>query len=142
MSSKRKYTKRSDYWDKFKSHDKPIEDIVKIVASYDTQPETAGDSFYTQESQATQRRAAYGETTLTRKNGIYAKTKKNKYVNIASGLLPYDYGADGVNVREAIELCQKAYANIAIFRNAVDIMAEFSNSPIYLEEKTKSLKSS
>ena len=141
MSSKRKYTKRSDYWDKFKSHDKPIEDIVKIVASYDTQPETAGDSFYTQESQATQRRAAYGETTLTRKNGIYAKTKKNKYVNIASGLLPYDYGADGVNVREAIELCQKAYANIAIFRNAVDIMAEFSNSPIYLEgENEKSKK--
>lgn len=141
MSSKRKYTKRSDYWEQFKSQDKPIEDIVKIVASYDTAPETAGESFYTQESQASTRRAAYGETTLTRKNAIYGKTKKNKYTNIASGLLPYDYGSDGVNVREAIELCQKAYANIAIFRNAIDIMAEFSNSPIYLEgENDKSKK--
>ena len=80
MSSKRKYTKRSDYWDKFKSHDKPIEDIVKIVASYDTQPETAGDSFYTQESQATQRRAAYGETKLLLAKMVF--TRKQKRINM------------------------------------------------------------
>ena len=140
MKPKRKYTKRSHYWDQFKSDERPIEDIVTAFASTDTTPETAGESFYTQESQAS-RRAAYGDTTLTRRNAIHAKTKKNKYNNIQSGLLPYDYGSDGVNVREAIELCQKAYANIAIFRNAIDIMAEFSNSPIYLEgENEKSKK--
>ena len=46
---------------------------------------------------------------------------------------PYNYGIDGVNVRDAIELCQKAYCNIAIFRNSVDMMSDFANSTLYLE---------
>jgi hypothetical protein len=44
---------------------------------------------------------------------------------------------DGVNVREAIELCQKAYANVSVFRNAIDIMSEFANTEIYLEGGTQ-----
>ena len=48
-------------------------------------------------------------------------------------MLPYQYAIDGVNVRDTIELCQKAYANIAVFRNAIDTMADFANSQVYLE---------
>ena len=140
MKPKRKYTKRSQYWDQFKSQDQPIEDIMKIIASSDTVPETAGESFYVQESAASSRRVAFDGSTSSRKNSIHAKQKSNKYTNIRAGMLPYDYGADGVNVRDAIELCQKAYANIAIFRNAIDIMAEFSNSPIYLEGENERSK--
>ena len=47
--------------------------------------------------------------------------------------MPFDYAVNGINVRDTIELCQKAYANVAIFRNAIDIMAEFSNSEIFLD---------
>ena len=135
MKEKRKYTKRSDYWNQFTKNDKPIEDLLKVVNSMETLPETAGDSFYVQSSQANtiNRRSQYTGHTTSRKNAIHAKTKDTKYTNIREGLLPYDYSGDGVNVRDTIELCQKAYANIAIFRNAIDIMAEFSNSPIYLE---------
>lgn len=135
MKEKRKYTKRSDYWNQFTQHDKPIDDLLKINQSIETLPETAGESFYVQSSSAntSNRRVQYGDHTVSRKNAIHHKEKAQKYVNIRSGMLPYDYSGDGVNVRDAIELCQKAYANIAIFRNAIDIMAEFSNSPIYLE---------
>jgi hypothetical protein len=52
-------------------------------------------------------------------------------------MLPYVYGSDGVNVRDTIELCQKAYANISVFRNAIDVMSEFANSNIYLEGGTQ-----
>lgn len=48
-------------------------------------------------------------------------------------MLPYETASDGVNVRDAIELCQKAYANIPIFRNTVDMMSEFANAELYLE---------
>ena len=48
-------------------------------------------------------------------------------------MLPFEFSVNGYNVRDAIELCQKAYANVAIFRNAVDIMSEFANAEIYLE---------
>jgi hypothetical protein len=143
VKQKRKYTKRSDYWNQFKQQDKPIEDILKtLYNTAETLPETAGDSFYVQSSQAntSNRRVQYTEHTQSRKNAIHHAEKGNKYVNIRSGMLPYDYSSSGVNVRDAIELCQKAYANIAIFRNAVDIMAEFSNSPIYLEGENERSK--
>ena len=144
MSNKRKYNKKSEYWNKFK----PVQGAQskEMPSLLDTLPETAGESFYTQEAIAnsatvsTNRRVGYDGTTTSRRNIISKKPKSDKYTNIRNGLLPYDYSADGVNVRDAIELCQKAYANISIFRNAIDIMAEFSNSPIYLEgdnEKSK-----
>ena len=141
MKEKRKYTKRSEYWNQFRQNDKPIEDVLKSMSNLDTIPETAGESFYVQSSNAaTNRNTYYSDHTTTRKNAIHAKTKAKKYTNIREGLLPYDYSGDGVNVRDTIELCQKAYANIAIFRNAIDIMAEFSNSPIYLEGENERSK--
>jgi len=139
VKEKRKYTKRSEYWNQFTKQDKPVEDLLQQMYHSDTLPETAGESFYVQSSVAhsttssSNRHMQYGDRTLGRKNSIYHKNKAAKYVNIRSGMLPYDYSGDGVNVRDTIELCQKAYANIAIFRNAIDIMAEFANSPIYLE---------
>ena len=145
MKEKRKYNKKSDYWNKFEksSGSSAANENNSLL---DTLPETAGQSFYVQEALAnaasvsTNRRVGYDGTTTSRRNIISKKTKSDKYTNIRNGLLPYDYSTDGVNVRDAIELCQKAYANISIFRNAIDIMAEFSNSPIYLEgdnEKSK-----
>jgi hypothetical protein len=139
VKEKRKYTKRSDYWGKFKKDSMPIESILSEMGS-STMPETAGESFYVQSSSASTRHHAYSGSTSSRHNSIHYSDKTHTYTNIRSGLLPYDYGAGGVNVRDCIELCQKAYANIAIFRNAIDIMAEFANSPIYLEgdnEKSK-----
>lgn len=61
----------------------------------------------------------------------------DRFGSIRNGLLPYNYAIDGVNVREAIELCQKAYANVSVFRNAIDIMSEFANTEIYLEGGTQ-----
>jgi ribosomal protein S15P/S13E len=72
-----------------------------------------------------------------RRNSIYYKDKKKRLTNIENGLLPFEFGSDGVSVRHCIELCQKAYANISIFRNAVDVMAEFANSNIHLEGGTQ-----
>jgi len=141
VKEKRKYTKRSEYWNQFTKHDKPIEDLLKLQQNIETLPETAGESFYVQSSMANQnRRSSYSGNTAGRRNSAANTQKANKYSNIREGLLPYNYGADGIDVRETIELCQKAYANISIFRNAIDIMAEFSNSPIYLEGENERSK--
>ena len=140
MKEKRKYTKRSDYWSKFNSAEKSINDMVQNFSVGNTMPETAGESFYNYESKAAGRNPTHIGDSSCKTNSIFSSPKASKYNNIRNGMLPYNYGADGVNVRDAIELCQKAYANVAIFRNAIDVMAEFSNSPIYLEgvnEKSK-----
>ena len=143
---KRKYTKRSDYWKKFKRNSQeekqsqPLNDLLAQGAA-SWRPVLEGESFYSQSSEASYSRqgSSLGATagSSARQNRVAALPKYNNYANIRDGMLPYDYTTEGVNIREAVILCQKAYANIAIFRNALDIMAEFANSELYLEGGTK-----
>jgi len=136
--AKRKYTKRSEYWTQFNPKDHPSrppqEDMV---------PELLGEPFYTSD-------ASYGEISKARRqspsesgfkgsrtNRSAFRNLKDRFSSIRVGMLPYEYAADGVSCRDAIELCQKAYANVAVFRNAIDIMSEFTNTDIYLEGGTR-----
>ena len=142
MSDKRKYNKRSDYWNKFNQVQSPI---LPNQFNFSPEPITAGEPFYTSDasvSTASYQRAGDGDSFnrsgQARSNAASFGTPINRFSSIRMGMMPYEYAADGVNVREAIELCQKAYANVAIFRNAIDTMAEFANSEIYLEGGNKS----
>jgi len=133
--SKRKYVKKSKYWKKFDNESRGKDSIEKEVPSI--QPCSSGDPYY-EESNASYSRAQSGaDSGASRRNYAHKSAKKHRFSNIAGGLLPYSYGEDGANVRDSIELCQKAYANIAVFRNAIDVMSEFANSNIYLEGGTK-----
>jgi hypothetical protein len=129
--SKRKYVKRSDYWDKFeKSKGSNINDLIDSPV---IGPSSAGEPYYLESAAAYSRTKSGSEEFVSRRNSAHKSDKKFRFSNISGGMLPYVYGADGVNVRDTIELCQKAYANISVFRNAIDVMSEFANSDIYLE---------
>jgi hypothetical protein len=134
--SKRKYIKRSDYWDKFeKNSDASINSIIKNDFST---PFAAGDPYYTESHAASySRSASKADEFASRRNVVHKDNKKFRFSNISGGMLPYVYGSDGVNIRDTIELCQKAYANISVFRNAIDVMAEFANANLYLEGGTQ-----
>jgi len=132
----RKYTKRSDYWNKLSKGNNessaPLEELIRGEDA--SEPKLVGDPFYSFDSvAATYERNESSNRTGIRRNLAAIGPKMYKYANIREGLLPFEMSVHGYNVRDAIELCQKAYANIAIFRNAIDIMAEFSNAEIYLE---------
>jgi len=133
MAGKRRYTKRSDYWQKFKEKEQPLENLIVSNAKADYEPQLVGESFYNHESKAYARSGSGGSSTTARRNNIAIAPQLFKYANIRMGMLPFEYGADGVNVRDAIELCQKAYCNISVFRNAIDMMSDFANSTLYLE---------
>ena len=133
--AKRKYTKKSDYWKKFGEASQGAVPSPEIV------PELLGEPFYT--SDATYGNISTARTqlnssqqTTTRTNRVAYRNPIDRFSSIRVGMLPYSYSSDGVDVRDGIELCQKAYANIAIFRNAIDIMAEFTNTDVYLEGGT------
>jgi len=134
--SKRKYTKRSDYWNKFeKDSNANLESIIKSDFSA---PFAAGDPYYTESHASSYARSgSKADEFATRRNVIHKNNKKFRFSNISGGMLPYVYGSDGVNIRDTIELCQKAYANISVFRNAIDVMAEFANANLYLEGGTQ-----
>ena len=134
--AKRKYTKRSEYWNKFNKERKTY---VPIGEGGQIQPDLLGEPFYTSDAsfqeiaQARRQSASSSAFSGTRQNRAAFVNLRNRFSSIAIGMLPYEYSTDGVNIRDAIELCQKAYANVAVFRNAIDIMSEFTNTDVYLE---------
>ena len=139
----RKYTKKSEYWSKLSSGNQdssqPLENLLHGDQS--SEPNFVGEPFYTHESRASDGDRNGGQTDTTlRRNLAYVGPKIYKYGNIREGMLPFETSVNGYNIRDAIELCQKAYANVAIFRNAIDIMSEFANAEIYLEGGTAKSK--
>jgi hypothetical protein len=58
--------------------------------------------------------------------------------NISRGVAPFGKDSAGsIGVNDAICLCQKAYYNIPIFRNTIDIQTEFANSHLHFRGKNK-----
>jgi hypothetical protein len=128
---KRKYTKKSDYWNKFQRVEPQVSQAQESV-----EPATAGESYHTSLGSYSRSGSVSNlnnNNTGTRINRSSVTAPLNKFSQIRAGLLPYEISSDGINVREAIELCQKAYANVPIFRNTIDMMSEFANSEVYLE---------
>lgn len=143
----RKYEKKSEYWNKFGSGSKSqkkdgLESLIsKEEDSSEIKPASAGESYYAEASyNRNVGQIDCEESTRYRRNAIHKSPKKNKYSNIEETGLPYLYKDAYVTPRHSIELCQKAYANVPIFRNAIDVMAEFSNSEIYLDGGSEKAK--
>jgi hypothetical protein len=129
--AKRKYNKKSDYWKKFEKTVPQVSQAQEAVG-----PATMGQAYHI--SQGSYSRSGSvsnlnSSQTSTRINRSSVTAPLNKFSQIRAGLLPYEISSDGINVREAIELCQKAYANVPIFRNTIDMMSEFANAEVYLE---------
>lgn len=137
----RKYTKKSKYWDKFSSSSsQPIENVLRNQSQQDWEPMSMGDPFFEEKSEASYSRSRNSGQALGRRNSISSSPKTRPYANIYHGLSPFDYSSDGVDTREAVELCQLAYYNISIFRNSIDMLSDFSNSKLYLEGGNKQSK--
>lgn len=77
-------------------------------------------------------------STSYRRNSSGSITRADRYSNIEQGIVPFVYGTGhgnynaNISAKDAIILCQKAYWNIPVFRNTIDLMTEFSLSNIYL----------
>jgi hypothetical protein len=124
--AKRKYTKKSDYWNKFENEES------QATMTSDFQPKMMGESIY--ETQGSSRKSSSSDSrSKSRTNSIATSKVANKYANIDSGLLPFEYSEDNVGVTDAITLCQKAYFNIPVFRSTIDLMSQYSNTEVYLE---------
>ena len=79
----------------------------------------------------------YSQVPGARRNRAATTTRTTQYANIEGGIVPFIYSGgrgnytSNVSIRDGIILCQKAYYNYSVFRNTIDLMTEFSCSPIY-----------
>lgn len=72
-------------------------------------------------------------STSLRRNLSGNIEKTDRFSNIEKGLIPFRIADSkgGLSVRDAVILCQKAYYNFSVFRNAIDLMTELSIADIY-----------
>ena len=124
----RSYIKKSDYWNKNKKPEAALQAPVE--------PKLVGGSYFDDISKAS-RTSSSSSSTKSRIPANGTDSNIRRYAILSQGLLPFDFSKDGVDVRDAILLCQKAYANVAIVRNTIDIATEFANTDIYLEGGTE-----
>tara|TARA_R110000751_G_scaffold82869_1_gene166608 strand:- start:734 stop:2797 length:2064 start_codon:yes stop_codon:yes gene_type:complete len=126
----RKYTKRSEYWENITRKDPPIEDLLKPQEE-ESSPQLIGESIYS--SSEASRLNAPTTRTAVRTNRVARTGLAGKFDNIEDGILPFNYSKESADVGHAVELCQKAYFNIANFRGTIDLLSEFADSDIYVE---------
>lgn len=132
----RKYTKKSEFWNLKSSLAESTQGGVPLAEQIAEIPQQSIE--YEDIALADCRDSSYtsGYRGLENSNtqGIFAQTS---FPNISSGVLPYANKNGAINIRESIELCQRAYANVSVFRSTIDIMTEFSNSKLQLRGGSK-----
>ena len=135
----RKYTKKNDgYWSNL-SKGNGFENVSSLELS--VAPELIGEGYYSEESYANRLSSSSGTRVGTRDNLATSSLLRKRFKNIDDGLLPWDYSADGVSVRDAIVLSQKAYFNVPVYKSTIDLLSEFSNSDIYFKKNSGTEKS-
>lgn len=134
----RNYQKKNlDYWAKM-SQPKSVQSQETTFAAQGFIPESLGDNFAGLEISTASTRGSSGSSgSGSRMNRSAVKSANDRYSQIRQMHLPFEHRDGGVDMRDAIELCQKAYANVSAFKNAIDLMSEFSNTEIYLKGGNK-----
>lgn len=67
-------------------------------------------------------------------------TPLNDLRNIDEGFVPYERSDNKITITDTIRLTQKAYYNFSVVRNTIDVMTEFSTSPIYFRGGSKTVR--
>lgn len=106
------------------------EDINPSRVNYIEPGRTGGESGY-QISMARTNRSGVGP------DNTYQDTINGELYNITKGVSPIEGDLNAISVETAIALCQKAYWNVPIFRNTIDIQTEFSNSKLHFKGVNK-----
>lgn len=126
----RKYVKKSDWWEKRKSPVVSTQSEIKASSRVEI-PDINYESI-----------AAFDGGGTTEYRGLSKNTSIDlgRFQNINSMSLPFEADGGRYCINQAIDLTQKAYANVSIFRNAIEVLTEFSNAPIILKGGDKASK--
>ena len=141
----RAYNKKDKaYWDSLgKSKESELSNLAltsQVNQQEEFEPKMIGSPFYDSQSEASRLSEPTGRTS-TRTNRAASDVAKDRFKNIDDGLLPFQFSSDSVSVTDAITLCQKAYFNVPAFKSTIDLLSEFTNTPIFLKKGTGSSSS-
>lgn len=93
-------------------------------------PQSFGESFASEISMA-----SIDFPVRTQKNPLLNQQRNISYQQIDKGIMPFNLQGNATffDIQNIVQLCQKAYYNISVFRNTIDTMTEFSNSDLFFK---------
>lgn len=97
----------------------------------------AGDSWSSEFEKNKTISASYNDIPNRMKSAFNAGTKQSLFPMINGLPLPFSSDGPFIDISDVVELCQKAYFGVSIFRQTIDIMTEFSNSECLFKGGTK-----
>lgn len=131
----RKYTKSSSYWANRTTT--PSAAPAPSIKEADPFPEL--DYKWDGKAHYSAHAACHGGSPSYRGGGAQA-IPANAYENISAGILPWQ-GVNGfVSMSEVAILCQLAWANVGVVRNAIEAGVEFTVSPIHFKTSNKTVQ--
>jgi len=134
----RKYNKKSEYWEQRKAM--PLKSASEVASANMTYKR---ESVFKETPTIEYEFGAQMEAKAAYQD-VYSPTigQITPYKNISDGALPWEINnINGhTSISSAITLCQRAYANVAMFRNAIECAVEFSNSPIHFKTENKTVR--
>lgn len=144
---KRKYEKKSSYWEqrKISTASAPVS-LQQLQA---ITPQAVPNIQFSMSSADEETEVSYASRASGERSGetgmfsryLYRTKAPYQFSQITQLPLPYDYNNDGsVDVKEAIELVTRAYTNIGIVKNSIDIMSEIANTSYELSGGTEKSK--
>lgn len=132
----RQYNKKSPYWDNRKKISSVAEKIITQNVELETGPEFFDVSF---SGEAIAEKQRGRSTTSSRTNDSSIGLEWGQFNQIKKAVLPYCYNNKGhyYDIKEAIDIVQRAYGAVGVVRNAIDTQAELANDGIFLDGGTK-----
>lgn len=133
----RQYNKKSPYWENRKSISSVAKGIIEGAETVEGSPEFFNISF-SQEAIAEASRTTRTNTS-SRVNSSAVGTEWGQYNQIRKAILPFEYNSKGnsYDIREAIDIVQRAYASVGAVRTAIDVQAELANDGVFLDGGSK-----
>lgn len=134
----RQYNKKSPYWENRKKISSVAQRVITQENSLDVTPEFFTTSF-SNEAVAEEKSRRTSRNSSSRVNTSTTGVEWGQFNQIKSAILPYHYNDKGnyYDIKDAIDIVQRAYGAVGVIKNAIDVQAELANDGIFLDGGTK-----
>lgn len=134
----RQYNKKSPYWENRKKISSVAERVIAQELPLNGTPEFFNISFSNEAiTEEKSRRGSRNSSSKVNTSAIGIEW--GQFNQIKNSVLPYHYNNKGnyYDIKEAIDIVQRAYGAVGIIKNAIDVQAELANDGIFLDGGTK-----
>lgn len=133
----RQYTKKSDYWNNIK---KSTPQVSPSVIATSLQEMADIDYTFDENPHFSQASCTANSSRAYREMNKESLIEQNKFTNISNLDIPFYLDQGRYSISKSLEICYKAYFGVQLIRNYINMMVDFSKSPLHVKSNNKSVE--